>query len=78
MLAVYFAPTWMAGISGMRARRFLAANALAALIWALMVGLGAFWLGPSIAEVLADVGVVGTVSSPSVVLTVLARRRRRR
>jgi len=79
VLAVYFAPAWMAGISGMRARRFLAANALAALIWALMVGLGAFWIGPSIADVLGDVGVVGTVLlALVVVLTVLARRKRHR
>lgn len=79
VLAVYFAPTWMAGISGMRARRFVAANAVAALIWALMVGLGAFWIGPSIADVLGDVGVVGTVLlALVVVLTVLARRKHHR
>ena len=32
----------MAGISGMPARRFLPANGVAALIWALLVGLGAY------------------------------------
>jgi len=79
LLAVYFAPSWMAGVNGMRASRFLPANALSALIWALIVGLGAYFAGPSIAEVLGDVGAVGIVGIALLaVLTFLARRRRRR
>ena len=60
-LAVYVAPTWMAGIHGMRWSRFLPANAIAALVWTLLVGLGAFLVGPPIEEVISDVGLAGIV-----------------
>src|SRR3954462_10857585 len=50
ILAVYLTPTFMAGISGMRARPFLVANAIAAVSWVLLVGLGAYFAGPSVAE----------------------------
>ena len=45
-----------AGIHRMRWSRFLPANALSALAWALVVGLGAYLLGPSI----TDIGVALT------------------
>jgi membrane-associated protein len=60
--AVYFAPSWMAGINGMRASRFVPANTIAALVWALLVGLGAYILGPSVREFLDDIGTVGLVA----------------
>lgn len=78
LLAVYFAPSWMAGISGMRASRFLPANALSALIWSLLVGLGSFWIGPSIAEVLSDIGTVGIVVLVLVVVLTAGTQWRRR
>jgi membrane protein DedA with SNARE-associated domain len=78
LLAVYFAPSWMAGISGMRASRFLPANAISTLIWTLLVGLGSYWAGPPIVDVLSDIGIVGVgIVVVVVVLTVLAQRRRR-
>jgi membrane protein DedA with SNARE-associated domain len=80
LLAVYFAPSWMAGINGMRAGRFLPANAIAALIWALSVGLGAFFAGPPIVDVLGDIGVLGIAALVllGAVTIVVARRRGRR
>jgi membrane protein DedA with SNARE-associated domain len=80
-LAVYLAPCWMAGVSGMGGRRFLAANAVASLIWALAIGLGAYVAGPSIADALGDVGTVGLVVLATVVVlsaVVRGRRRKRR
>src|SRR4051812_2239943 len=61
LLAVYLAPTWMAGVSGMRFRRFIPANAICALAWALLVGLGAYFAGPSVADALGDVGTIGLI-----------------
>lgn len=58
-LAVYFAPSWLAGINGMRPARFLPVNVAAGLVWALAIGFGAYLAGPSIAEVVSDVGLVG-------------------
>jgi membrane protein DedA with SNARE-associated domain len=59
LLAVYFAPSWVAGSTGMGGSRFLPANALAGLIWTLLVGGGAYLVGPSITEIVSDIGLVG-------------------
>jgi membrane protein DedA with SNARE-associated domain len=69
ILAVYFAPSWAAGINGMSAPRFLPANAISALIWSLFIGLGSYLLGPSIRDIAGDIGIVGTIAI--VVLAVL-------
>lgn len=76
-VAVYLTPSWMAGISGMRARRFLPANALAGLLWAAGFGLGAYVAGPSIADVLADLGTYGLVALLAIVALAAVLRRRR-
>jgi membrane protein DedA with SNARE-associated domain len=77
-LAVYLAPSWMAGISGMQGRRFLPANAVAGLVWALTIGLGAYVAGPPLAEAASDIGVAGLVLVAAVVaVSALVRWRRR-
>ncbi|MCW2967415.1 MAG: DedA family protein [Solirubrobacteraceae bacterium] len=80
-LAVYFAPSWMAGINGMRASRFIPINAVACAIWALLVGLGAYFAGPSITDVLGDLGVYGLIAlgvlALALALASWLRRRRR-
>jgi membrane protein DedA with SNARE-associated domain len=58
-VAVLFTPSWIAGIHDMRWTRFLPANAISALMWALSVGLGAYLLGPSITDIAADAGLAG-------------------
>jgi membrane protein DedA with SNARE-associated domain len=79
LLAVFFAPSLMAGISHMRFGRFLAANAASALVWALLVGLGAYFAGPSIADLVADIGTIGLIALGSAaVLSIVVRRRLRR
>jgi membrane-associated protein len=77
-LAVYLAPSWMAGVSAMRARRFLPANAIAALVWALTIGVGAYVAGPSIADAFSDIGLVGLVIAAAAVLLLIPLRNRRR
>jgi membrane protein DedA with SNARE-associated domain len=61
VLAVYLAPSWVAGATGFPARRFLPANALAAAFWAALVGGGAYLVGPSVGDIAADAGLVGLV-----------------
>jgi membrane protein DedA with SNARE-associated domain len=77
-LAVVFTPPWIAGIHHMRWSRFLPAIALAALAWALAIGVGAYLIGPSIADIAADVGLAGglLVVLAFVATVVLVRRRR--
>ena len=70
LLAIYLAPSWVAGIHGVRARRYLPANAVFAVMWTLLVGLGAYLVGPPIEDVVSDVGLVGL--GALVVLVLLA------
>jgi membrane protein DedA with SNARE-associated domain len=79
-LAVYLAPSWMAGISGMPARRFVPANLLASLIWAAGIGLGSYFAGRSIADALGDAGLVGLAALIAAVAipALISQRRRRR
>jgi membrane protein DedA with SNARE-associated domain len=59
MLAVLFTPSWLAGIHRMRSRTYLPVNAVSAILWAVVVGVGAYLVGPSIGDVVDDVGLVG-------------------
>jgi len=78
-LAVYFAPTLMAGINGMRARRFLPINAVACLVWALLTGIGAYFIGKPVEDLLGDIGTVGLiVLGVLIAAAVVAGRIRRR
>jgi membrane protein DedA with SNARE-associated domain len=61
VLAVYLAPSWVAGATGLPARRFIPANALAAAFWVALIGGGAYVVGPSIGDIAADAGLVGLV-----------------
>jgi membrane protein DedA with SNARE-associated domain len=79
-LAVVAAPSWMAGINRMGARRFLVVNAAAALLWTLALGLGAYYVGPGVTDVVDDAGVLAVVVlaalGASTVVRPLWRRRR--
>ena len=80
-LAVFLTPSWMAGIHGMGWARFASANALAALLWVLLFGVGADLLGPSVLELAGDLGAVGTAAIVAVAAGAAAaawRSRRRR
>ncbi|MEA2158573.1 MAG: hypothetical protein QOD66_953 [Solirubrobacteraceae bacterium] len=81
VLAVLLAPSWVAGIHGVRSRLFLPLNALGAVIWAGGIGLGAFYAGPAVLDVVGDLGwVIGTALVLLVLGTIGAEvlRRRRR
>lgn len=77
-LAVLFTPSWIAGIHEMRWSRFLPANAISAFAWALSVGLGAYLVGPSIADIVTDAGLAGgaLIGALLVLAVVLVLRRR--
>jgi membrane protein DedA with SNARE-associated domain len=77
-IAVLFTPSWTAGIHAMRASRFLAFNAASALVWALSIGLGAYFVGPSITDIVDDAGtaggiVIGVLVALAVVLVIRRR-----
>jgi membrane protein DedA with SNARE-associated domain len=81
-LAVFFTPSWVAGIHDMPATRYFTANAAAALVWALSLGVGSYLLGPTVGDIVSDFGLVGVVAGAVVAVGLvvgrLERRRRRR
>jgi membrane protein DedA with SNARE-associated domain len=81
VLAILLTPSWIAGINRAGAGVFLPVNAGAALLWAAGIGLGAYYIGPPVLDLVNDLGLV---ASAVVVLLVagaigveIVRRRRR-
>jgi membrane protein DedA with SNARE-associated domain len=65
-LASYFGPGWLAGINELPARPFIAGSALSGLMWTLTIGLGAFFVGPSLVSAYDDVGKWTTIAALTV------------
>jgi membrane protein DedA with SNARE-associated domain len=65
-LAVIMTPAWVAGIHHVRPRTYQLWNAVGAALWAVGVGLGAYYAGPPVVDVVGDIGwatlgIVGAV-----------------
>jgi membrane protein DedA with SNARE-associated domain len=81
VIAILLAPSWVAGIHRAGTAVFIITNTISAALWAVGIGLGAYYVGPAVLDVLAD---VGTATAIGLVLLVLVgvgyelRRRRRR
>ncbi len=68
-LAILLTPSWAAGIEKVHWRPYIPLNALSALIWALPLGLGAYFLGSHITTEFSN--EIGWVVAALVVLFVL-------
>jgi membrane protein DedA with SNARE-associated domain len=71
---------WMAGITRMPWWRFLIWNALGGIVWAIGVGLLAFYAGRAVADAIARYGAYGGIAIAAVIVLVIvaihfARRR---
>lgn len=82
VVAILLTPSWVAGINRSGAGIYLLTNAASAIVWAVGIGLGAYYAGPPILDFVADFGVVASVALVVLVVGVvgfeLVRRRRRR
>jgi membrane protein DedA with SNARE-associated domain len=79
-IAVIFTPAWVAGIHHVRSRIYQPLNLLSAAMWAVGVGLAAYYVGPSVADFLGDLGlatliVIGLVLIGGIGFEVVRRRR---
>jgi membrane protein DedA with SNARE-associated domain len=63
---------WIAGISRMQWWRFLAWNALGGIVWAIGVGLVAYYVGKAAADALARYGVYGGIAVAVLVVLAIA------
>lgn len=81
VIAIVLTPSWVAGIHGVRAALYLPVNAIAAAVWALAIGLGGYYVGPTVVDLVGDLGVVTGIGLLVLILAgvgaaVLRRRRR--
>jgi membrane protein DedA with SNARE-associated domain len=81
VIAILLTPAWVAGIHRVRTGVYLITNALSSLAWAVGIGLGAYYAGPPVLEVLGDIGTASLVGLGLLVVAGIgfevARRRRR-
>jgi membrane protein DedA with SNARE-associated domain len=79
-LASLLGPGWLAGVNEVPPRPFIAGSALSGLLWTLTIGLGAFFVGPSLISLYDDIGkwatIAGVVAAASATLFIFMRRAR--
>jgi membrane protein DedA with SNARE-associated domain len=78
-IAVFLAPSPVAGIYGVRTSVYLLWNTFWAVLWAVGIGLGAYYAGPPIVDLVGDIGWaslggLAVLVAGFVVLTVRRRR----
>ncbi len=81
VIAIVLTPSWVAGIHRVRAAVFLPVNALGAALWAVGIGLAAYWVGPTVVDAVDDLGLVTGALLIALIVAVVGgelwRRRRR-
>lgn len=60
-LAIYLTPSWVAGINRARPGIYNLINLLSAALWAVAIGVGGYYIGPPIVELVNDLGTVGLI-----------------
>ncbi len=79
-LASLLTPGWFAGMNEISMRPFLAGSALSGLGWSLTIGLGTFFVGPSLIALFDEVGRWATLAALTggalALATILLLRRR--
>jgi membrane protein DedA with SNARE-associated domain len=80
VLAIVFTPSWIAGIHRVRARLYVPVNAIASAGWAAGIGLGAYYVGPTVVDFVGDLGIatIVVIVFLAVAVAASAMRRRRR
>jgi membrane protein DedA with SNARE-associated domain len=82
VIAILLTPAWVAGINRAGTGVYMITNAVSAVVWTVGIGLGAYFAGPPVLDVLADVGTVTAIGLVILVLLAigfeLTRRRRTR
>jgi len=81
VIAIVLTPSWIAGIHRVGAAVYLPTNAAAAALWAVGIGLGAYFVGPTVVDLVKDLGLVSAVGIGLFIvagIVIEVRRRRRR
>ncbi|MBV9311872.1 MAG: hypothetical protein JOZ73_13665 [Solirubrobacterales bacterium] len=80
VVAIILTPSWIAGIHRVRPSMYLPINALAAALWAVGIGLGAYYIGSDIVEWVGDIGWamaagLGVLVVAGLITGIVSRRR---
>lgn len=82
VVAIILTPSWIAGIHRVRSSLYLPVNAASAAAWAAGIGLGAYYAGPPVIDVIDDIGWAGGSALVALIVLVvggeLLRRHRAR
>jgi membrane protein DedA with SNARE-associated domain len=81
VVAIILAPSWVAGIHRVRPLTYHVTNVMTAAVWAAGIGLGGYYLGPTVIDGVSDLGlatVIGLVTVTAAVVGAEFVRRRRR
>lgn len=82
VIAIVLTPSWIAGINRVGTGVYMVTNAVSAVVWAVGIGLGAYYAGPPIVDLIDDAGWVTVAGAALLVALIVgaevARRRRRR
>jgi membrane protein DedA with SNARE-associated domain len=80
VIAIILTPAWVAGIHRVGTWTYLIVNEVTALIWAVGIGLGAYYAGPPVLDIVDDLGWVSVAGIVLLVVAIVAleltRRRR--
>ncbi len=80
VIAILLTPAWVAGIHRAGPAVYLITNTLSAVAWAVGIGLGAYYAGPPVLDVLGDIGTASLIGLGVLVVAAIgfevARRRR--
>jgi membrane protein DedA with SNARE-associated domain len=78
VIAIVLTPSWIAGIHRVGAAIFLPVNAIGAALWAVGIGLGAYFIGPTVIDLVDDLGLVTGIALGALLLVAAAAEIRRR
>lgn len=83
VFAIYVTPAWVSGILAIGTRIYTLVNTITAAVWAVTIGLGSYFAGPPVVDVVSDAGTFAGLGFALLVVVavggeILRRRRRRR
>lgn len=61
VIAILLTPSWVSGIHRVGVGVYLIVNELTAVVWSVGIGLGAYYVGPPVLDVLTDIGVISAI-----------------
>lgn len=68
VIAILLTPSWVAGINRSGAGIYNLVNAVSAAFWALSIGVGGYYVGPPVVDVVDDLGTFGLILAIAIVV----------